>query len=82
MKLDKKVLLVSAFILLLIILRVCQKKEVKELEYPLGGPIPQSDILFMPDADPTNVAKKDSKTFFSKGEYHKDSVSPVQRNSL
>jgi len=42
MKSGKKIILVSAFILLLIILRVCRKEEVKELEYPLGGPIHSS----------------------------------------
>ncbi len=59
MKLDKKILLTSVVVLLLIFLVSC--KEEKEPDYPLNGPIPQSDIVFMPEADPIHVAV-DTKT--------------------
>lgn len=49
---------VSTFLLLLLALTSC--KEV-EPEFPLDGPIPSGDIVFMPDADPQEV-KLDSKT--------------------
>jgi len=59
MKSDKRVSLISTWLLLLIFLASCKKEE--ETEYPLNGPIPQRDIVFMPDADPIH-AEIDSKT--------------------
>lgn len=56
---DKRVSLISTCMLLLIFLAACKKEE--ETEYPLNGPIPQKEIVFMPDADPIHV-EIDSKT--------------------
>jgi len=60
-KSNKRILLVSAFMLLLIILTACKEEQVQELEYPLNGPIPQSDIVFMPGPNPVHT-ELDTKT--------------------
>jgi len=49
--------LLTVFLLLLLSVTACHK----ELEYPLGMSLPESDIVFMPDSDPTDF-KENSKT--------------------
>jgi len=44
------ILLSSVFVFLLLFSTSCEK----ETQYPLNGPIPESDIVFMPDGDPVS----------------------------
>ncbi len=63
MKSDKGILLTSVVIAMLIFLIGCSQPKAKEPEYPLNGPIPQSDIVFMPDSNPEQVSREfESKT--------------------
>ena len=55
---NKKYLLTGLFLFLLLFLVSCKEKE---LEYPFEGPMPQSDIVFMPDIDPV-YCKFNTKT--------------------
>ena len=61
MRENKTILLLIIVVLLLFLGISCTNDEKKEPQYPLNGPIPHSEIVFMPDADPIHV-KIDSKT--------------------
>lgn len=61
MQSNKKILLLCVLAPLLLFLTACVIGKGKELEYPLNGGIPQSEIVFMPDAGPVYV-KQETKT--------------------
>jgi hypothetical protein len=54
----KQILVSTLWLISLLVLSSCSETE---LLYPLDGAIPQSEIVFMPDADPRHL-KYDSKT--------------------
>lgn len=68
MKPDKRrvlafVVIGGVLFLLVICIPRCSRLKMEEPEFPLGGPVPNSAIVFMPDANPEQVSREsESKT--------------------